>query len=53
MRINSELKGEADNLINGQNDFGTSSNVIKLSHYNYSQDEIAKLKEQEGEILRL
>jgi wobble nucleotide-excising tRNase len=42
-----------DGLINGGTDFGLSANVVKLSHYNLSQADMAKIKEQELEIKRL
>lgn len=42
-----------EKLISGNTDFGHSDNVVKLSHYNFSQGDMAKIREQEQEINRL
>jgi predicted RNase H-like nuclease (RuvC/YqgF family) len=47
------LKAELEHLISGNSDFGHSDNVVKLSHYNFSQGDLSKIKEQEAEIRRL
>lgn len=41
LQANQNLKDEMDNLINGQTEFGLSNNVVKLSHYNLSQADMA------------
>ena len=47
---NSELRAELEGLISGNTNFGHSDNVVKLSHYNMSQGDLGKIKEQETRI---
>jgi hypothetical protein len=50
---NKALKRQMDELLNGSNDFGNSSNVVTLQHYSRSQQEAAILQEQEQKIAKL
>jgi hypothetical protein len=53
MKTNYSLKEQLEGLISGHTEFGHSANVVKLSHYNFNQNDTTKIKEQENEIRRL
>lgn len=48
MKTNYSLKEQLEGLISGHTEFGHSANVVKLSHYNFNQNDTAKIKEQEN-----
>ena len=40
-------------MLSGNTTFGHSDNVVKLSHYNNTQSDMGKVKEQELEVRRM
>ena len=40
-------------MLSGNTTFGHSDNVVKLSHYNNTQSDMGKVKEQELEMRRM
>ena len=44
---NAELKAELEGLLGSDPTFGHSDNVVKLSHYNNTQSDMGRVKEQE------
>jgi hypothetical protein len=43
---NKILRRQIDEILNGSNEFGNSSNVVMMQHYAQSQQEMAIIKEQ-------
>lgn len=50
---NARLQKEMDQIINGNNEFGNTSNVVILNHYARTEQQASRLHQQEVRIAEL